>query len=140
VNADRSDQHTGAAGGSTARHLRQTVAVAVLSQAAGLLSGACVAWVAIVWSMNGLHDLLNVPALSAVPIRDRGPGVPGPSAAYWLAWATPLVAVYGVGGLLFWRWPSGRLCVGSFLVAHLAVSLVIIPFLISMDLGGFAPN
>lgn len=105
--------------------------------AVGLLSGIGIALLAIVWSMNGLRELLNVPELHTAPLNDPPPDIPGPSVTYWFAWAIPSLIVYSLGGLLFWRWKRSRWFVVSFMIGFVAVSLLCIPLIIHMDVNGF---
>lgn len=105
--------------------------------AVGLLSGVCISGLAVLWSMNGLRDLLNVPELHTVPINDPAPDIPEPAVTYWLAWVIPSLIVYSLGGILFWRWKRSRWFVVSFMIGFVAVSLLCIPLIIHMDVTGF---
>lgn len=87
--------------------------------------------------MNGLRDILNVPELHSVPINDPPPDIPGPTLTYWLAWAIPSLIVYSLGGILFWRWKPARWFTVSFMIGFVAVSLLLIPLIIYMDVTGF---
>ncbi|MCK0515916.1 MULTISPECIES: hypothetical protein [Actinomycetes] len=105
--------------------------------AVGLLSGICIAVLAVAWSMNGLRDILNVPELASVPINDPPPNIPGPTITYWLAWAIPSLVVYSLGAILFWRWKPLRWLIVSFMIGFVAVSLLCIPLIIYIDVTGF---
>ena len=103
----------------------------------GVLSGICIALFAVVWSMNGLRDMMKVPELHTVPINDPPPNIPGPTITYWLAWAIPSLVVYSLGAILFWRWKPLRWLIVSFMIGFVAVSLLCIPLIIYIDVTGF---
>ena len=105
-----------------------------------LVVGAAVGWVTITWGVATFRDALSVPDLSPVPVRDRAPGTPGPTPGYWMSWALPLLAVYGAGLLLLWRWRRGRMLVGGALVGLSAAVVLLVPVWMSIEVGGFAPE
>lgn len=119
--------------------LLRALLVAMLP-AVGLLAGCALGWYTCTWAVQTLRDAFAVPELSAVPVQDRAPGVPGPTVGYWLSWAFPLATVYGASAFLLWRWRRGRLFTGVVMVGLSAVVLWLVPVWVSIEVGGFAPN
>lgn len=114
--------------------------LSVLLPMVGLLVGGAIGWLALTWAVQAFREALEVPELSPIPVRDRAPGVPGPTVGYWLSWTVPFLTVYGTGALLWWRWRRCRLLTGSVLVGFSAVLLLLVPLWISIEIGGFAPD
>ncbi|HJC60086.1 MAG TPA: hypothetical protein H9755_07125 [Candidatus Dietzia intestinigallinarum] len=106
----------------------------------GALAGCVLGWYTSTWAVHGFRDVFGVAELSGVPVRHRAPGVPGPTAGYWLSWAVPIGAVYVVSALLLWRWRHGRLLTGAVIVGFSVVVLFLVPTWVSMEVGGFAPT
>jgi len=111
-----------------------------LLPAVGLLGGFVIGWYTLTWGVQTFRDVFEVPELSAVPVQDRAPGLPGPTVGYWLSWAVPVVAVYVASALLLWRRRRGRLLTGSVMVGFSVVVLLIVPAWVSIEVGGFAPS
>ena len=106
----------------------------------GVLVGCVIGWYACTWGVQTFRDVFEVPELSPLPVRDRAPGVPGPTLGYWLSWAVPILTVYGVGSLLLWKWRRGRLVLGAALGGFGLVLLFLVPTWVSIEVGGFAPD
>ena len=106
----------------------------------GVLVGCVIGWYTCTWGVQTFRDVFEVPELSPLPVRDRAPGVPGPSLGYWLSWAVPILTVYGVGSLLLWKWRRGRLVLGAALGGVSLVLLFLVPTWVSIEVGGFAPD
>lgn len=104
------------------------------------LVGCVVAWFTCTWAVQTFRDVFGVPGLSPVPVRDRAPGVPGPTAGYWLSWAVPLGMVYVVGALVLGMVRRGRFQVGAAIVGYSIVLIFLVPLWISIEVGGFAPT
>ena len=108
--------------------------------AVGVLVGCVIGWYTCTWGVQTFRDVFEVPELSPLPVRDRAPGVPGPTLGYWLSWAVPILTVYGVGSLLLWKWRRGRLVLGAALGGVSLVLLFLVPTWVSIEVGGFAPD
>ena len=106
----------------------------------GVLVGCVIGWYTCTWGVQTFRDVFEVPELSPLPVRDRAPGVPGPTLGYWLSWAVPILTVYGVGSLLLWKWRRGRLVLGAALGGVSLVLLFLVPTWVSIEVGGFAPH
>lgn len=106
----------------------------------GVLVGCVIGWYTCTWGVQTFRDVFEVPELSPLPVRDRAPGVPGPTLGYWLSWAVPILTVYGVGSLLLWKWRRGRLVLGAALGGVSLVLLFLVPTWVSIEVGGFAPD
>ena len=106
----------------------------------GVLVGCVIGWYTCTWGVQTFRDVFEVPELSPLPMRDRAPGVPGPTLGYWLSWAVPILTVYGVGSLLLWKWRRGRLVLGAALGGVSLVLLFLVPTWVSIEVGGFAPD
>ena len=106
----------------------------------GVLVGCVIGWYTCTWGVQTFRDVFEVPELSPLPVRDRAPGVPGPTLGYWLSWAVPILTVYGVGSLLLWKWRRGRLVLGAALGGVSLVLLFLVPTWVSIEVGGFAPE
>lgn len=106
----------------------------------GVLVGCVIGWYTCTWGVQTFRDVFEVPELSPLPVRDRAPGVPGPTLGYWLSWAAPILTVYGVGSLLLWKWRRGRLVLGAALGGFSLVLLFLVPTWVSIEVGGFAPD
>ena len=106
----------------------------------GVLVGCVIGWYTCTWGVHTFRDVFGVPELSPLPVRDRAPGVPGPTLGYWLSWAVPILTVYGVGSLLLWKWRRGRLVLGAALGGVSLVLLFLVPTWVSIEVGGFAPD
>ena len=106
----------------------------------GVLVGCVIGWYTCTWGVQTFRDVFEVPELSPLPVRDRAPGVPGPTLGYWLSWAVPILTVYGVGSLLLWIWRRGRLVLGAALGGFSLVLLFLVPTWVSIEVGGFAPD
>lgn len=106
----------------------------------GVLVGCAIGWYTCTWGVQTFRDVFEVPELSPLPVRDRAPGVPGPTLGYWLSWAVPILTVYGVGSLLLWKWRRGRLVLGAALGGFSLVLLFLVPTWVSIEVGGFAPD
>lgn len=106
----------------------------------GVLVGCVIGWYTCTWGVQTFRDVFEVPELSPLPVRDRAPGVPGPTLGYWLSWAVPILTVYGVGSLLLWKWRRGRLVLGAALGGFSLVLLFLVPTWVSIEVGGFAPD
>lgn len=106
----------------------------------GVLVGCVIGWYTCTWGVQTFRDVFEVPELSPLPVRDRAPGVPGPTLGYWFSWAVPILTVYGVGSLLLWKWRRGRLVLGAALGGVSLVLLFLVPTWVSIEVGGFAPD
>lgn len=106
----------------------------------GVLVGCVIGWYTCTWGVQTFREVFEVPELSPLPVRDRAPGVPGPTLGYWLSWAVPILTVYGVGSLLLWKWRRGRLVLGAALGGFSLVLLFLVPTWVSIEVGGFAPD
>lgn len=106
----------------------------------GVLVGCVIGWYTCTWGVQTFRDVFEVPELSPLPVRDRAPGLPGPTLGYWLSWAVPILTVYGVGSLLLWKWRRGRLVLGAALGGFSLVLLFLVPTWVSIEVGGFAPD
>ena len=106
----------------------------------GVLVGCVIGWYTCTWGVQTFRDVFEVPELSPLPVRDRAPGVPGPTLGYGLSWAVPILTVYGVGSLLLWKWRRGRLVLGAALGGVSLVLLFLVPTWVSIEVGGFAPH
>lgn len=106
----------------------------------GVLVGCVIGWYTCTWGVQTFRDVFEVPELSPLPVRDRAPGVPGPTLGYWLSWAVPILTVYGVGSLLLLEWRRGRLVLGAALGGFSLVLLFLVPTWVSIEVGGFAPD
>lgn len=105
-----------------------------------VLAGCVIGWYTCTWAVQTFRDVFEVPALSPIPVQDRASGVPGPTAGYWLSWAVPIGAVYGIGALLMWRWRRGRVLTGALMVGFSVALLFLVPTWVSIEVGGFAPT
>lgn len=134
------DADSGSSPASRADESVFRVVLTSLVPAVGLFAGIVLAWCTITWAVQTFRDVFEVPELSAVPVRDRAPGVPGPTAGYWLSWALPLAVFYVASALLWWRWRRGRLLTGSVMAGFSAVVVLVAPVWVSIEVGGFAPK
>lgn len=116
------------------------LAFALLGTFAGFVAGVALGWYAITWGVDTLRDVMDVPELSPVPVADRAPGVPGPTAGYWVAWAIPPLLVYAIGVAVVWRSRAARWFTVSLLLGFTGLCLMLVPLWISMDVGGFSPS
>ena len=125
--------------GGTEDSFARALLVSVLP-VVGVLVGCVIGWYTCTWGVQTFRDVFEVPELSPLPVRDRAPGVPGPTLGYWLSWAVPILTVYGVGSLLLWIWRRGRLVLGAALGGFSLVLLFLVPTWVSIEVGGFAPD
>lgn len=121
------------------RHWYESLLVC-LSVVAGMVAGIVLGWYLASWAVPTLRDLMHVPELSPVPDYDRAPGVPGPSAGYWIAWLLPPLAVYVISALVVWRWRSARWFIGTLILSFTVLGLFFGPIWIAMEVGGFSPS
>ena len=105
-----------------------------------VLVGCVIGWYTCTRAVQTFRDVFEVPELSPLPVQDRAPGVPGPTASYCLSWAVPIGTVYGVGALLIWRWRRGRVHTGALIAGFSVAILFLVPTWVSIEVGGFAPT
>ncbi|MGW6378162.1 hypothetical protein ACWFRB_19090 [Rhodococcus sp. NPDC055112] len=116
------------------------VALVCLSVVAGMVAGIVLGWYVASWAVPTLQDLMHVPELSPIPDYDRAPGVPGPTAGYWIAWVIPPLAVYATCALVVWGWRPARWFIGPMLSSFTVLALLFVPMFILLDVGGFSPS
>ncbi|WP_067721141.1 hypothetical protein [Nocardia yamanashiensis] len=124
------------ADGLDASELRRD-AGAAKSIAFGLIAGLILALAYIPLTVK-IQDLLHVPLPSAVPLKDMR-GSKHVAGSYWASWMILPVAI-GLSGAILAFWKFSRVFVLAALTAFLVLGGVLAFWMISMDVGGFAPG
>lgn len=86
-----------------------------------------------------LQHALNVPEPTATPRHLRAPHTGAVSPAYWASWAYSALLLLAPAAVLAVFGRTRRTAAGYALIATL-IGGVLAAAVISMDLGGFAPN
>lgn len=104
----------------------------------GLCGGVAVAVIYVPITI-ALQHALNVPEPTAVPRHLRAPHTGAVSPAYWASWAYSALLLLAPAAVFAMFGRTRRIAAGYALIATL-IGGVLAAAVISMDVGGFAPN